>query len=570
MAQETTYVTAIEYTVKDKASAPLNKVAKSADHTAKNVKVMKERLAKVNTSLAASAKNALRTTVAFAGIGGAAASIALVWKEIASFETQTKSLASTMAQTFDFGTEMRLVDKFRASLGMAREDLDRMDASGTAMGHSLASMTRIFSQMGAATKGVGLTRSELVGLTEDVAALSTAFGDTPEMVAEVIKGALVMGTVAQTGAFGAMLAGEFSAEQMKAFKGNRVAFLAELKQRTQGVKEMAIEMNQTLSGSVFKLMDALADAARLVMQPAANSLTDAISGWAKSVGAWIKTKDAAEWADNVRDAFRDIRDATKWIASHWQEIAVIWMGMRAASAAAGLAEGAGALGGVAGNLAKVGRKASLAAVGLAAVYLGAQAFADWVDKQQGRAIKKAGEAKAFVPAAFAEAQKIRTARGTGEAEAAARTTISHLRSMGALAGGELQRKALISGLHQLSKKELATMQAQLGVEGARPGRAHATAALADHMGKLVKYMQTTMPDVFKARKRAEGVDEEMRQEISGAGAVAAKPKITIGKVIITQKFEEGDPDRVFVRLKDSLERLAENPTQTALNPAFAD
>lgn len=570
MAQETTYVTAIEYTVKDKASAPLNKVAKAADHTAKNVKVMKERLAKVNTSLAASAKNALRTTVAFAGIGGAAASIALVWKEIASFETQTKTLAGVMAQTFDFRPHMTMVEKFRASLGEARKDLDRMDASGTAMGHTLGAMTSMFSKLGAATAGMGLTKTQLLELTESAAALSTAFGDVPAQVAEVLGVALSRGTISTTGSVGKFLNAQFTKEELKGFKTNRIGFLNELKKRTTGVKEMAIEMNQTLTGSVFKVMDALADAARLVMQPAANSLTDALSGWAKSVGAWIKTKDAAAWADNVRDAFKDIRDATKWIASHWKEIAVIWLGMRAASAAAGLAEGAGALGGVAGNLARVGKKASLAAVGLAAVYLGAQAFADWVDKQQGKAIKKAGEAQAFVPAAFAEAQKIRTARGTGEAEAAARTTISHLRSMGALAGGELQRKALISGLHQLSKKEFAAMQSQLGIEGARPGRAHATVALADHMGKMVKYMQATMPDVFKARKRADGIDEEMKQKISGAGAVAAKPKITIGKVIITQKFEEGDPDRVFVRLKDSLERLAENPTQTALNPAFAD
>ena len=76
------------------------------------------------------------------------------------------------------------------------------------------------------------------------------------------------------------------------------------------------------------------------------------------------------------------------------------------------------------------------------------------------------------------------------------------------------------------------------------------------------------PQAFKARKQKDS--DEMRQGLSGGSAVAEKPKITIGKVEITQKFEEGDPDRVFIRFKDSIERLASNPTQSALNPAFAD
>lgn len=570
MAEETTYVTAIEYEVKDKASVPLKKVAKAADNTAKNVKVMKERLAKANTSLAASAKNALRTTVAFAGIGGAAASIALVWKEIASFETQTNRLAGVMAQTFDFRPHMTMVERFRASLRLARQDLNRMDASGTAMGHTLGTMTTTFSQLGAATAGIGLTNTQLLELTETAVALSTAFGDAPAQVAELLGVALAGGTISTTGAVGKFLQSEFTKRELEGFKTNRAAFVNELQKRTAGVKEMAIEMNQTLTGSVFKLMDSLGDAARLVMQPAANSLSDAIAGWAKSVGSWIKTKDAAEWAENVRDVFKDIRDATKWIAGHWKEIAVIWMGMGAASAAAGLTEGEGALGGVAGNLAKVGRKASLAAAGLAAVYLGAQAFADWVDKQQGRAIQMREKGRVFAPAAFAEAQKITTARGS-EAEAAARTTIAHLKQMGALVDGQFQKGALVKNLMQLTKDQFTTLRSQMGLapESISFGRSKAQQTLADKMSQTLDFMRTTMPDVFKARRQAGGgADEEMKQATTGA--VADKPKIVIGKVEITQKFEEGNPDRVFVRLKDSLERLAETPTQTALSPAFAD
>ena len=503
MAEETRYVTAVEYKAEDKASPALNQTAKAADRAGVATGKMQAKMVQASSGLANAAKSALRTTAAFAGIGGAAAGIAMVWREITSFETQTKTLAGVIAQTFDFDSEMSMLERFRVSLDESRQTMERFDASGTAMGHSLETMTKTFSILGAATAGLGLSKTQLEDLTEQTVALATAFGDVPAQAAEVVSTALVTGTLSPTGAVGKRLSGLFTAMEMKAFKDNRAAFITELQKRTAGVREMAIEMNNTLSGSVFKLMDSLADAARLVVQPAANSLKDVIGDWAKSVSAWIKTEQATRWADRVRDVFKDVRDATGWIVSHWKEIAAVWVGMKAASAAAGLGAAAGGLSGVAGKLGTLGQKAGTAAAGLALVYLGAQAFADWVDKQQGKAIKRAGEAGAFIPAAFRAAQAASTARSEKVIQEQARIMAGQLRQMGAIQGGQLQRGAFAQAIRAMSAEAYSAMRRQMGIPTLRGRTAveKTVAAMVDKMDAMVGGLARLAPEVSKQQLR---------------------------------------------------------------------
>lgn len=551
----------------DRSSPALAAIGRAAHATSRDLEGLHKNVDHARESIGDFKREVIGIGAAMLGVGGLVHTLHRGVEEVSAFETQTKSLAGVMSQAFEFEKGASEVDKYRISLGFAQETLEDVKDAGLDMGQTMDTMTRVFQKVAVATTGLGMTRKEVVQLTESATALGVALGDSPEMAAEAISKALVSGRIAAGGVIGKWLRTEFSDKELAGFKKNRPAFLAEIQKRTAGMREVAVEMNQTLAGSAFKAADAVGDALRAIIAPTATSMTGMINDWTKSVSNWAKGDQAKVWARELRGMFEDVKIATGWIADHWKEIAIVWAGMKAAGMAEGLQGGAGAMGGILGKLGAFGTGLGQVTSALGALYVAGSALADWMDKRQGAAIRSQSEASAFLPmAASALSRAHMTSAGSAQGTSATREAIAQLKQIGGVSsGGKVDREAVRGMVNQLSIREKEKMAYDLGYTVNTKNLA-GTTQIVDRLVSRMDEAVSRNPEALGMRKLGVPAEERDLKQ----GTTGLKPKIQIGKIEIVQKFDEADPDRIFMRFKDGLEEMLTRPSQGMFNPAGAD
>jgi hypothetical protein len=345
-------------------------------------------------------------------------------------------------------------------------------------------------------------------------------------------------------------------------------------QRTKEMPAMAAMMSTSLDDMIKRLRQLVGDTLRDIGMPTIKWITQKLGEWVKHL------KEASEtgkpliqaYSEKLLKAVQTIADLSGKVFSHWKEIALIWGSSKVASFLSGMGGlagigsklggfGLGGIGAAAGQgfgafLGALPGAAGTLAVFTVAVQTAADALVDFA--LEGKA--KEATAEGFGPAfkALGEAAKAEeymrkhSSRLTSEE---VELTKERIRDQTRIAGKVFKSAGMLdpSGagvspafehvLKSAATDSLKTMATSIG-----------QSALADQPGMLAAfasefYRRHVVPTDVVAKTA------EKPSEIHGK-----KPPVTnIGTLNLVQKFDEQDPDRIFVRFHDGLTDLVHRP-----------
>lgn len=382
------------------------------------------------------------------------------------------------------------------------------------------------------------------------------------------------------------------------------------------LKKMAQAQETSWAGVVSTFEDSMQRFFGQVGLPLMKTLTKELQGWNKWLGA--NPKKVSEWAERfgkgLVSGFKTIKNAVLWIVKHrgvLMDIAKAWLAIKIGVGIGGAITGVGGMiggaGGLLSNLKGANGKLKLfaSAVGLGAaamglLVVGAQAFANWIDREQNRKlaeVTKGTRDNKFLQDIIGESYggykgsmgalsdpKMMTSREQSNA----RFLASEFRRMGIVGkGGEIKEAkfAKLMGLGTGWKGEAAM--------GSKKGQALISKVMSiieaadintarDKMEHAAVLMLKSAQFDFKARMKANSSLERVLGSyfmsqgqmdfisrglgwMGLGGLTAGGKKKPVTNVNVTVKKIEvvgDDPDRLAMGLIGAFQELASNPVQT--------
>lgn len=497
----------------------------------------------------------------------------------------TKGITGTLYAMQGWEKGSTAIDRVRFAKEQSKEVVESLEEMEGALAVPLESLGAAYKTVaGPALNQLGMDYQDVITLTAKAAEASKVFGISTEQAANTMTRVLLTKHVS------ARAIDPFTAAIRDAIGSGKNLTTGQIYERMTkgmtGMKDAALEMSQGLGDSMFRVRDTIEDTLRDITKPTFKYLVDRI----KEFDHWLQAaagdgrKNIDVWADKLLSVVKEIESASKWVASHWKEIALVMATTKLAPSLSGLASGASigggllagggkmALGEVGGALASLGAKASIATAGLTVFAVAVQAIADTINKDLDRRISnesrfgmtneasqatlKAMSAKSQLGMEGPNAQFM----SSGSADAAHYETI--FKKQRKMAIGMARGMGIISDKNEVSVDAakqaldlhgdlLSGMRDSLGVkqdQWMQRGSAAVAEAWAEFLKGGITQLETTKTELAKRKP----------------------PQFNFGDVHITQDFKDQDPDKVFMRVKSDIENEADNRRVSALSREFAD
>lgn len=543
MATSTTYEVNTLFTMRDRASRGIDKISSSADRAAQSTNSLDRGL----------------KLLAGAFIGRQA--FGLAKRGLVDFNAQIEVMQIGLAGVM----RMNLGASFQESMRASQDLFSQFQQDAKKSLGTTEDFVTMANQIAPALLKAGGNVKQLREVTKATVVASSAFNIRPDVAARDIRQAL-LGRASVKDELPTLL-GLDTTKLNKASMGQRVEML--MKALTQpAIGEMAGAMEKSFSGSLSTLKDNLQLTFGEIGKPLVSEITKEFQKW----NEWIeKNPDKiAAFAEDFKSALRSGMHAVRSIARALSENKELLMALAGLKALRGL----GGVGGLFGfgqfdkqlqlsatGLASFAGKLLNAASGLSLLYVGAQAFADWVDRKQTDSIKSKAEF-GYIRDAIGRAKK------TGSLDAQDTTAFAlAAKDIGAVKGGKFDREAARRAL--MKSGDILPEKTGIGNLWGGPSVSNAQSMMQSwfagdrETGKkwMSKHerglaMLDAMASAVAARQNLPSIAQTKPSELLEAkGAVAKTPVKVDVKIDVTTN----DPDRFVMDVNSILEDAIRNP-----------
>lgn len=563
MAETETRTVETEFTAKDAGyGAAMERMLESYKKGAEHLDHLKEKMGEFRRETGLSTLGAL-------GLGVGIGSWVEHAKEVnAEFGHTQKAIAGVLAGSLKFEKGASEVDRYRRSLVLSKDITEELEETSVKYGTTLDDMQAAYRTVVAAAGPMHLSQRQIMQLTKESAATGKAFGADGVEAAGAVARALQTGRVKGIDPFSISLRN--AAGNMQHL--SQAARLQHLEKALRGSMQVAEEMNNGIDGSLARARQTVDSVFRGATAPLFHEVALDLSAWAKHL---------KEARDNGRPLIEDVSGklvsglhaveaVSGFIKDHWISIGAVFAGLKAGQIAtsiggalggAGAAMGAygGGLSGLGGAFGMIGKLAPafggiVTAAGLAAIALHG-VYEEWQGrkKQAGELggffdeIGKAAKTSAYVRKHNSELSPYQIEGVKKEAAAHAQAAAEILKQKGLFENGAISLEKFNGVMDSMSD------DVKRSFAGKIPGAGDLSSS--GQLGALAaEILQQSMAQQAAATSSA--IDDTNRK-VNG-------PPIQNfnGGIHIQQKFEDADPDRVFLRFKSDLEGLASTPMQS--------
>jgi len=588
VSEETHHKVAVEYKATDHASPVAHQIAHAYSHAGHAVEGVKEKFREFRHESLAMAAGVFGV-----GVFGIGALIEKGGEAIREFGMTQKMIASSLTTVLQWPKAMEPVERFTRSMKLAKGVTEELDETAGRFGMGLQDLGAAYKTIAISAAPLKLTQEQLLDLTVKSAAAAKQFGIDGSTAADQIGRTMVTKTIRASGDLGKFLYQNLGNK----LKGLSNAQVFERMNKTLGQSVgIAEQMGQGMAGSVARIQLRVQELFRTLGGPLFQAIAKSLDGVAKRMGAMgADGKTLLEtYAHRLVEGFEKLKSAGSFIVDHWKTIALIIAGIKlpaAMSTMAGLlGAGAGGVGGIFGAFKNLGSAfagvsggglggiagligalgpATAAVAGLAgAAYLAITALKGMYDEWQNRKQQAAGLSQFFKE--IGEVNKTQNLIRKHEAQLSAsqveymRTKQSEhaglaakvLEQKGLLENGQLNMEkfnGLMASMSDDVRDQFSKMIGNLGQGGNALSSGMLGAAAAEIFNRNYRVSSSVADGASDANRRTGG-----------------NVQIFNGGITINQKFEDVDPERVFIRFKDDLESYAGRRTSSALSPVFGD
>lgn len=586
--EHTTHKVEVEYTATDHASGTAQKISHAFHESGHAVEGLKEKFKEFRHESFALAAGVF-------GVGfGMGSLIEKTSEAIREFGGVQKAIAGTLSTVLQWPKTLDPVDKFKRSMVLSKNVTEELDETAGKFGMGLQDLGAAYRTVAVSAAPLKLTQEEVLELAVKSAAAAKQFGIDASTAADQIGRTLVTKTVRAGGDLGKFLFQNLG-NKMKGLSNEKV-FEKMNKTLTQSVG-IAEQMGQGMGGSIARIHIRVQEMFREIGGPLFKAIATSLDGISKKLGEVGKDGRSMlqVYGQKLVDAFTKMKEAAAFIADHWKTIAVVMAGIKLPAAMqmlAGLAGGGvGGIAGLGGVFKNVGSAfgammggggasgivgfisalgpATAAIVGIGgAAALAAMALKGIYDEWQGRKQQAAGLGEFFkqmgeinktenlIKKHSANLSSGQIDYMRSKQDEAAGTALKFLDQKGLLKDNRLDMEKFNGVVAAMADDVREQFQKALGATGFQGPMssgalgAFASELLSRHMNNQV-FAQALSPD--DTQRKTGGVVQNF-----------------LGDIHLTQKFEDVDPDRVFLRFKDDLESLAHRPTSSPLSTPIGD
>jgi hypothetical protein len=530
----------VSYRVHDEgASKAAEHIGKSLDHAGHASHGLSRKLGELRQELGL-------TAPALLGVGfGLGMWVEKAEEAATEFGRTKRAAASTLATVLDWDKGTTVIDRYRRSSVLAAEVTEKLQDVHARFGPQLEELGNAYRTIAISGAPLKLNQQQLLDLTMKSAAASKLFGVTGEDAAARIGNAL-MGRVRPGGdAFNRLLSNMLGnvkkVSREKVFEG--------MTKQLDKLVPMADEASKGIGDSMRRIQHQVDMLFEHASAPLFKEIATSLGQAAKEMehlGASGRPL-VEEYAEKLVDAFKFLKTTTQFLFDHWKEIAAVWVGMKAVnlgtSIAGAMAKGGGVGG---GGIAGVVKGSGIPLLSMAAG-LGIEKGVEFYDQVKSRN------------------ENMASMRGV-------LSSWSDFKKAGPGADGSklqaVQGSLAAAGIHTAEEAmaRLDSLQASMRV---RSDKAYfgAKAASDEHLGMSWQMANEFRQDLQLAIKggmlkledgEKEGADSKLR--------TTGKAPINIANATFKFDFENTDPDRVFIRVSDELEKFYSRRTQSAITP----
>ncbi len=567
-----------EYTVKDHASGAAKGIEHAFHHAAHGVSHLAEKFNEFR-------REQRFVAAALLGINlGLGSWIEKAKEANSQFYQVRKGIAGVLTEFLDWPKTVSGVERYNRSLKLANETTLELEESAEKYAIPLQDVGAGYRQISAALAPLHLSQKQVVEITEQTAAAAKVAGMDMSQASELVGRAVMYHQVRPIGILGKELHNAFAAHGKLRSSMTGAQSLKLVQQALGHMQPVAEEMSKGIGDQIMRIQMQVEKLFRRVSGPVFAEISKTLGDWVKKITEFgEKGKSTADvWAGRLVDAFHTMKDISSALVEHWKAIAAIWATFKIGSMAGGLGKtllGAGEamgggiggmLGGAGGLLGTIGKVTPVlgglaAAAGLAAVALHG-VYEEW----QGRK-KKASELGGFfeeigkVQSTSAYIQKHNAQLTPDEIARGEQYKLEHL----ALASKILEEKGLMEGGQVSLEKFNGIMDSMADDVKQAFAKKLGLAGMGD--------VSSGMLGAAAAEILAKNMPQAAKQAETATDAADKNRKFTgtqigpfTGPITINQKFDDVDPDRVWVSIKHGLEGEAERRTGSVYSPAFAE
>lgn len=568
MPETTTRVVETQFTARDAGySAAVARVSSVFGGAARQADALRVKMGELRAATGFS-------TLGMLGLGvGIGAWVEKAREANAEFGATQKGIAGVLSGSLQFAKGTSEVERYNRSLVLSRGITEELEETGARFNTGFQDVANSYRTVTVAAGALGLSQKQVMSL--NLAAIATAkrFGAEGTQAATGIARAIQTGTVRGFDPFDIKLR-----QVLGNMKHLTAAQRFEHVQRAlQGSMQIADAMSTGIGASLNRARTTVDGLFRDATGPLFKEIANSLDRWAKSI------RDIREggrpiieqFGTKLVSAFKLLKDISGFIKDHWVAIGAVFAGIKAGSLATALG---GQLGGLAGALGKsavgsgiaggVGAAGSMfgmlgqlapalggivTAAGLAAIALHG-VYEEW----QGRK-KQAADLGGF----FDEMGKIAQTQQylgkhsagltpeqiqSGKAYAAAHTAaaIEILKAKGLYENGAIALQKFNGVMDSMADDVRDNFTRKLGMSG---------------LGTVSSGMLGAAASEMLARNAVVAARAAETAATDKGIKFAKQVNNFTGGIHIQQKFEDADPDRVFVRFRDDLMREVGSRTQ---------
>lgn len=564
MAEHEKYKVETEYTVEDHASGPANRMERA-------FKALKHEAHKLGEKFHEFRNEQRFTAAAMLGVGfGLGAWVEKMKEAVFEAGKAKKALAGFFSESLNWPTSISGVDRYRHSAHLAAEMTEELEEVVANYGGSLDEASAGFRGLSAAVASAHLKPRQLMELYEQVAATAKATSTDVGSAAELVGRAIMTGSVRPVGVLGKELYQTLHAHgKLTKAMGvqGRMGLVAAM---MKGQKPIADEMSKGIGDSMRKIQHSVEQMFQHVGTPIFGAIAKELDGWAKSITKAEKgAKPLAEaFGEKLVKAFHTAKEITGWLVDHWKEIAAIWAGFKLAGMAGGasgfLTKVSDLIGGNVGaamgsfgkGLGAATAKLGLFAAAVGAAYMAGQALGEFLAAKSNKRDEIKGHGAEMVGATkILSSLAAQNGPLTSQHDKFAAKALKDLADSGVVNQGKVDRGAIRANLERLDDFNRKRLSETLGLGNlalSGQGINRFTDALAARLEPLLATFQG-------AHKKAEGATEVDVENLKTKG-VQIGP--FTGAINITQKFDDVDPDKIWIGTRRGIQENAERAVQS--------
>lgn len=550
-----------EFTAKDAGfSGAVSKMAAAFDAGAKRVERFREKVG-------AFRREQGLTTLAALGLGyGIGSWIEKIKEANAEFGRNQKGIAGILASSLAFNKSTSEIERYNRSLALSKGITQELDDTAARFNMQLDDTATAYKSVMVATGALGLSQKQVMDLTTASLATAKRFGETGERSATAIARALQTGTVRGFEPFDIKLRSVLG--NMK--KLTQAQRFEHIERALKGSMQIADAMSGGIGGSLARAQHVVQDLLRNATGPLFGEISKSLADWSKHIKA---TADGGKtlvstFSDKLVKGFHLMQDASKWIKDHWISIAAVFATIKATELTkewgaslkgmgAGMGGGiGGAFGGVGSGLAKLGAGILPVVGALATFKVAIDAVVDLINEKISKAMDKQERANVSAGALGVLGKMAGLGALTSAQDRAARRQIQDLGKAGIVHGGAIDREGLKEAIRTMDFDRRKSFLSGMDITPP-PAR---VADQVDFVAKQIMDRIGGFVSSFADRAASSTSDDKIR--------FAKQINNFNGGIHITQKFEDQDPDRVFLRFVSDLERQATSRTQAVTAEAL--